>query len=358
MSKTKSDLPKITPSNTKKEMLEAYNTLAARLEEQARQELKPEKTREEKQAKEAVTAADTLTAEGIASHIDSIKAAIAGELGNIAEKVESQAQTYRKIKDAIAAKERELCELFEIEKSAFSLAALLEANRQQKKEFEEVMARRRHELDEEIQATRVRWEKEKTTYVESVKEQKKEDDKRRKREDEEYHYLFNREKEQQRHALEDELAQLGKKLAEEQEEYDRKVAAKDYELQEREDTVAAREKRLDELQKSVDSFPKELDTAVKKVAAETTEKLTAAAAKNEELLMKTLEGEKNVLAAKIQALEQMVAEQRKQLENLSGQLEKAYGNVQDIAVKAVAGAHDRQQPDSGSRRWNTSEQIK
>jgi len=77
MSKTKSDLPKITPSNTKKEMLEAYNTLAARLEEQARQELKPEKTREEKQAKEAVTAADTLTAEGIASHIDSIKAAIA-----------------------------------------------------------------------------------------------------------------------------------------------------------------------------------------------------------------------------------------------------------------------------------------
>jgi len=205
----------------------------------------------------------------------------------------------------IAAKERELSELFEIEKSAFSLAALLEANRQQKKEFEEVMARRRHELDEEIQATRVRWEKEKTTYVESVKEQKKEDDKRRKREDEEYHYLFNREKEQQRHALEDELAQLGKK-----------------------------------------------------VAAETTEKLTAAAAKNEELLMKTLEGEKNVLAAKIQALEQMVAEQRKQLENLSGQLEKAYGKVQDIAVKAVAGAHDRQQPDSGSRRWNTSEQIK
>lgn len=358
MSKTKSDLPKITPSNTKKEMLEAYNKLVARFEEQARQELKPEKTREEKRAKEAVTAADNLTTESIASHIDSIKAAIAGELGNIAQKVESEALSYRKIKEAIAAKERELSELFEIEKSAFSLAALLEANRNQKMEFEEDMDIRRRELEEEIQTTRIRWEKEKTTYVESVKEQQKEDDKRRKREDEEYQYLFNREKEQQRHAFEDELVQLGKKLTEEQEEYDRKVDAKDNELREREDAVATREKRLDELQKSVDSFPKELDTAVKRAAAETTEKLKAEAAKNEELLIKTFEGEKNVLTARIQALEQMVAEQRKQLEILSGQLEKAYGKVQDIAVKAVAGARVRQQPDSGNRSWNTSEQNK
>lgn len=341
MSKTTKDLPSISPSSTKKEMLEAYTQLAAMLENRAGQELLPEKIKEDRQKKETIKTADDLAGKGIAGHIDATKAAIIKELSGIAEKVETQAHAYLKIKEAIAAKERELNELFEIEKSAFALAALLEANKRRKEEFDEAMTRRREELDEEMETSRTAWAKEKAEYAEAMKEQKKDDEKRRQREAEEYQYSFNREKEQKVHALQDELAKLTKELTDKKSAYDLQAAVREKDLREREEAVADQEKRLHDLQRQVEGFPKELDSAVKKAVVDVTGKLTAEAAMNEELLRKTFEGEKNVLSTKIQAFEQAVAEQRKQIENLSSQLEKAYGKVQDIAVKAVSGSAQR-----------------
>lgn len=346
MSKTTKDLPKISTSNTKKEMLAAYNQLAAMLEERATSELQPEKAKEEKQKREVVSAADDLAGKGVTGQLDSLKAAIARELSDIAEKTEEQAKVYLKIKEAIAAKEQELRELFEIEKSAFSLAALLEANRQKKEELEQAMGFRREELANEIEETRSAWQKEKSEYADLLKEQKKDDEKRRKREEEEYLYAFKRDKEQKLHALQDELAKLTKELAERKAEYDRQSAGKEKELQEREEAVAVQEKYLRELQKQVEGFPQELDSAVKKAVSEVSERLTSDMGKNEELLRKTFEGELNVLSTKIQSLEQAVTEKRKQLESMSAQLEKAYGKVQDIAIKAVAGAQDRRLSES------------
>jgi len=59
-------------------------------------------------------------------------------------------------------------------------------------------------------------------------------------------------------------------------------------------------------------------------------------AKNrEELLKKEFEGERNVLNTRIESLERAVAEQNQLIAQLSQQLEKARGQVQDIAIKAI-----------------------
>ncbi len=83
---------------------------------------------------------------------------------------------------------------------------------------------------------------------------------------------------------------------------------------------------------------KEVETAVNKAVEETTKKLKGEAAKNEEILRKEFDGERNVLKTKIESLSKIAADQTKQIDNLSQQLEKAYGKVQDIAVKAVEGS--------------------
>ncbi|MBI5558704.1 MAG: hypothetical protein HY885_13815 [Deltaproteobacteria bacterium] len=80
-------------------------------------------------------------------------------------------------------------------------------------------------------------------------------------------------------------------------------------------------------------FPREMEEGIKRAVKETTERLTAEAAKNEERPRKTFEGEKNVLATRISALEQVAADQKKQLDLLASQLDKAYGKVQDIASR-------------------------
>ena len=55
----------------------------------------------------------------------------------------------------------------------------------------------------------------------------------------------------------------------------------------------------------------------------------------ETLMKKEFEGERNVLSARIQSLDETVKRQNEEISKLMRQLEKAATQVQDIAVKAV-----------------------
>ena len=106
----------------------------------------------------------------------------------------------------------------------------------------------------------------------------------------------------------------------------------------REKAVAEREEELTELQKKVIAVPNEIKEAVSKAVKETTERITLEAKNKEELIRKEFGGERNVLKTRIESLEKTVKEQSGHIANLSGQLEKSYQKVQDIAVKSVEGS--------------------
>ena len=110
------------------------------------------------------------------------------------------------------------------------------------------------------------------------------------------------------------------------------------ELKLREKAVVEREEELNDLRKKAGAFPKEMETAVTRVIKDTTEKLSLEAKNREELQKKEFMGEKNVLTTRIESLEKTVKEQSEQLARLSQQLEKAYQQVQDIAVKTIEGS--------------------
>lgn len=338
------NLPSISATSTKKEILDAYNNLLKTLEARAQTELKPEKVKAEREKQEVVQTADTVITHGVIKTINELIGETSKALSDIALKLDGETERYNKLKKAIEIKEAELREVFEIEKSAFTLAALLEAQKQQRMSFEDEMARRKESLDQEITQVKASWESQKKQYGEELKDQKEQEEKRRRREKEEYEYKLAREKEQRVNALNDEIAKLDRDLREKREEFDRTTKAKEIELKEREEAVAEREKVMDELQNRVDSFPRELERAVEKAVKEVTVKITSEAAKNEQLLMKGFEGEKNVLQTRIDAFEQALATQKKQIEKLTEQLENAYGKVQDIAVRAVAGPNRQSAP--------------
>jgi uncharacterized coiled-coil protein SlyX len=110
------------------------------------------------------------------------------------------------------------------------------------------------------------------------------------------------------------------------------------ELKGREKVVVEKEEELNELRKKVSAFPKEMEMAVSKAVKETTEKLILEAKNREELVKKEFIGERNVLTTRIESLEKSVKEQNEQTAKLSQQLEKAYQQVQEIAVKTIEGS--------------------
>jgi len=323
-------IKKLSKVNTKQEMLEAYNALLQQLQEREKTELKPEEKIQEKRNKEAVAVVDILSSESVIQGIGNLKVEIGKMLTRIPDILEEEVNKYRRIKEAIGVKEETLREIYDIEKAAQTLNALLETQTQKRGEFEDEMAVKREQFNYEMQQLRREWEKEKKLYEETAREQAAELKKRQQREKEEYEYSFKREQRLVKDKFEDEKAKAEKMLRERKETMEK-------ELTEKEKNLDKREEELDELHKRVNAFPKELEATVNKSIKETTERLLAESKAKEDLIKRTSDGERNVFVTKIEALEKKAKEQGDQIVKLLQQLEKAYQKIEDIAVKTVSG---------------------
>lgn len=231
-----------------------------------------------------------------------------------------------------------MAEVFEIDRAAGTLAALIEAQHQEKERFEQEMADEKERLTGEIESLREQWKREKVERDIQVKEQDAIETKRRQREKEEYRYAFEREQQLARDKFEDERAKLLAEKTQIEQQMKGLREQTEKELQERERLIAEREKEFESLQTQVQEFPKRLDAAVAAAVKDTTERIQHEAKYQQDLLHKEFEGQKNVLTARIQSLEKSVKEQADQIGKLSQQQESAYQKIQDVAVKAIEGA--------------------
>ncbi|MEI7671714.1 MAG: hypothetical protein WCK00_06340 [Deltaproteobacteria bacterium] len=327
----KKDSKKLALTSTKQEMLQAYNSLVKELEAKQEGELKPEKKIEEKKNREAVQVAESLTAEGVGKEIAALKQEIGKTLTGISDQLEGEVSRFVAIRNAIAAKEKELAELYEIEKSAMSLAALIEAQNQKRQEFTAEMEEKKESLRQDIEETRTAWEKERADHDATVKERDTAEKKRQTREKEEFDYAFKREQQTSTDRFTYEKAKLEKELKDKKEHLEQELSA-------REASVAAKEAEFNDLRKQAAQHPKELETSVSRAIKETSERLLAEAKSRQELMKKEAEGEHNVFTARIESLEKTTKEQSERVTALTKQLESAYQKVQDIAVKTVEGA--------------------
>ncbi len=322
---------KIAMTNTKQEMLQAYNVLLEELQAREAAELKPEKKVEEKKTREVVQTAQSLTAEGVGQKIAALRLEIGKTLTGISDQLEAEVDRFVAIGQAIAAKEKELSELYGIEKSAMTLAALIEAQNQKRQEFADEMEEKQRSLREEIEAARAAWEKEQGEHDASVKERDAAEKKRQAREKEEFDYVFKREQQALADRFAYEKAKLEKELKDKREQLEQELSA-------REAAVAAREAELADLRRQAAQHPKELEATVARAVKETSERLLAEARSREALLKAEAEGASNVLKVRIEALERTTKEQAERIAALTKQLDAAYQKVQDIAVKTVEGA--------------------
>ena len=293
--------------------------------------MRPEKKVEEKRTREVVNAAESLSSEGVVKGINNLKFDISKRLTEVSDKLEEEVNKLNGIRKAITIKEEELKELYEIEKSAGTLAALIEAQNRKRQEFEDEMGAMKETLMKEVEDTRSKWEKEKEQHEAEIKEQLAAEKKKREREKEEFQYAFEREQQLFRDEFEDKKKKLEREIEIKRERMERK-------LRERERVISEKEGEIAELQKQVSAFPRELEAAVNKAVKEATERVIKETTAKEQLLRKEFEGERKVFISRIEALEKTVDAQAEQVAKLSAQLEKSYQKVEDIAVKAIEGS--------------------
>jgi hypothetical protein len=321
----------VTLRSSKEEMLAAYKELSKELEEKRKEAQKPLERIEGKKIQKALEEADSLSTERISQEIASLKTETGKILAQVSDRLENEIERYERVKASVEAKEKELQEIYEIEKNASSLAALLEIQRQKREQFEVEMAAEKEKLEQEIEEGRAEWESEVQQREAEKKEIAAAEKKRQERASEEYRYQFDREQKLAREGFGDEKARMEREIQLKKEDMERELAV-------REGTVSEKEKELKDLQNRAQMFPADLAKSVNKAVQEATERLQKEASGREELLKSQFAGERNVLKTRIEALEATIKEQNIQIERMTKQLEKSYGQVQDIAVKAIEGS--------------------
>ena len=334
----KTDLPNVSMTNTKKELLEAYEEAKERFESMSKDLLDAEKARKRLEKKVAAATADEQAAQDPLKRLHDLRGTLSRELTELAERFETEIETYRKIQSAIETKNEELNTIYGVETAASDLAALIDAQRVKKEQFEREMQDQQGAFEAEIAEIRTQWQREKADRDRRVKEQAEAIDKQRQREKEEYEYTFARDKAQRKNTLDDELQTLEKGLALKRSEFENEFQNRTAALDTREEAITNREKNMETLQKEVESFPKRNEAAVQKAVADATERLTGNFKADKALMEARFEGERNVLMGKIEALEKMVASQAAQISDLAKKNELAYEKVQDIANRAVTSA--------------------
>jgi hypothetical protein len=320
----------------RQQMLEALAETEKAVAERREARATPEEKVEAKLAAQAVSVADELSTEGVGKSISELKSVVGKMLGQLSDRLEEQVARYVQIQRAIVAKDAELKEIYEIQRSASTLTALIESQEQQRVRFEAELAEMKRQLEREVEQTRSDWEAEKRQRDAEAKERDSAEMKRREREKEEYRYAFAREQQQARDKFADEMARANKELAE------RKAAA-ERELAERERAVQAREEELAALRRRVEGLAAETDAAVARAVKEALARQQQDAAAREELVKREFAGERNVLTTRIGLLEQTVKEQAEQIDRLQDRADKAYGQVQEIAVRAIEGSGSSKQ---------------
>ena len=320
----------------RQQMLEALAEGERSVAERKEAQAKPEERIEARAVAQAVAAADELSTEGVVKSIGDLKSVVSKMLTQLSDRLEEQVARYVQIQRAIVAKDVELREIYDIQRSASTLTALIESQERLRTQHEAELAGMKEELEREIEQGRAEWERERKQRDAEAKERDTAEQKRREREKEEYRYAFVREQQQARDQFADETAKAQKELAEQRD-------ASDRELSERERALKAREDELAGLRQRVDSFPKELDAAIAKAVKDATSRQQQDSASREELLKREFAGERNVLTTRIASLEQTAKEQSDQIARLLSQSEKAYGQVQEIAVRAIEGSANAKQ---------------
>ncbi|MDP8263677.1 MAG: hypothetical protein P9M13_10315 [Candidatus Ancaeobacter aquaticus] len=328
MVEKKTPQKKISMSNTKQEMLNSYEEILKQLQEKDQLELRPAEMTLKIKTDEILSVADSISSESVVKCIGDLRAEIGKMLIELSDRLEEEVNKYRNVKGAIENKNRELKEIYEIDKNAQTLAALIESQSVKRQEFEQEMDDKGEEFNKELEKMRDEQQNERIQREEKIKAQEIDDSRTRQRKKEEYEYTFKREQQIAKDKFEDEKEKREREILATKEEAEKQ-------LDEREKYILEKEQEFHDLQKKVDSFPKEIDTMVNKAIKETTDRLQSESKNREELLKKTYEGEKNVAIAKIESLERATKEQKEQISKLSHQLEDAYQKVQNIAVKTV-----------------------
>lgn len=327
----------VSIKNTKSDILKAYDELLKKVEAGKTEE--PKKVQEQQKKEALVEKAENLGHEIIVKGISDLKVGLSSSLDQLGEKFVSEFKKFEDLQEAIDAEKKNLEDLYQLSASTDSLSVMLLAQKEKREQFEQEIATRKTELDEEIKTEKERfetemaerkagWKKVQEDFQLNLKEEIEQTKKNRKRDEEEYQYTLKITRKKEGDLYEEKKEKLEKGLAE-------KKTAFEKEFAERESNINQAEAELKELRTKNAAFPAEQEKAVQAAIKATTEKLETSFHFEKELTEKETFGEIKLKDQIIETLKGKIKDMEISLKEFSQKAVAAETSVKDIAMKAI-----------------------
>ncbi|MBI5413743.1 hypothetical protein HZA42_05340 [Candidatus Peregrinibacteria bacterium] len=290
------DQESVSPKSTKGEIFSAYKQLLKEFHEKAGDSRGKKETKQAHE-QEIVQRASGYSVENILEAISNLDSTVRRSLRDLGEQLIRESQKLRELQDAIRIEQENLQKTKEIKVEVDTLENLIEAQRAEKRQFEEETVSKREDFQKEMQATKEAWKREQEEY--------------------EYERELNRKKEEN--------------------EYAEKTAQREAELANRVKTIATAEQELADLRKKAAEFASELNEAVRKAKEEASSEIRKEEQTKADLLKEKYDGERRIAALTIDMLKERVAAMETEMAALKTALSSATQEVKDVAVKVIEG---------------------
>lgn len=303
----------VTARDTKATILDEYHRALDRINELESQRFDPAKVKEKEANTQAIAQVTNQKTDDLNASFLNLRRTINDSLHATQSMMDAKREEIEQFTRAKTALETELEQLYGITAEAQSLAALIEAQKIRKAEFEIQMAEAREQRAKEHQE-----------HALALEAERDEIDARHKRLQEEWDYDFKRQSQAKTDKVNDDLQAKMK-------EHNGLIEAEYKQLEARKEELEKHEKELEDLRAWFAEAPAKLEEAEatgRKKAAQGHQIELAAIKRNHEADIRVLQHEnEHIKATNAQLLSQVVA--------LETKLEAAYEKIQAVAAKAL-----------------------
>ena len=328
----------VSAKSTKTEILEAYEelvrehqTLQAHLQElRTGQQTAPSRAPQVIEAKPFAEAVKGTTVHEVLQGLSVLRTGFGSAISALSAQLTTEATKLAELRGSVAAQTNELKELHGLEVTEQTLDELLQKYAEESERFAADMQQQRQAFGQDMTERRAAWQKEQDMQARLVKERDVSLQRARERGATEYAYEWERRRQQETDAYEQQQKKLYAAL-------DALVQSKQRDSEAREQAIADQEKLFAEYQARVEGFLAERDAAMQKAAAEGRRLVETEAKIQADLQAQESAGEKRIAELRITALRDTIDKQAAQIDHLSQQLNAVLKQTQDLAVKALEG---------------------
>jgi hypothetical protein len=320
-------MKEVSEKSTKGEILKAYEALLSDVQ-QAKADV-PKQQQEEKAKKVVLDRLADVDNDSIVKSVVSLKSNLNNSLDELTQCLTEEFQKLENIREAIALEKKSLDDLYSLSANTDSLAAMLLAQKEKRESFEQEIAEKRDQ-----------WEQEKAKHETTEKEYLVELQKNRKREEEEYGYNQKIKRQKEQDVYENQRAELEKGLKERKIAFEKEIAA-------REQALKTTENEFAELQKNATEFPEKLEKLLKEKETEISEKLKTKYDFDIQMIKHQNEAELKLKEQITNSLQEKIKEQQAQIKEYADKANRAEAAMKDIAVKALESATKKVYKDEG-----------